>query len=263
MPLFFLPPGRWTGPTVTLDAAESHHAAAVLRLQSGTVVGVFDGCGRKATATVSTVTKREVALVLSGEPDMTARPNRLALAVAVPKGSTFDWIVEKAVELGASDIFPLLTQRTIVRLAPNERAERREKWQRTALEACKQCGQTWLPTVHEAAALAPFLERQPASAWDLALVASLQPESQPLAAVSDRRTAETGRPPAHAIALIGPEGDFTPQEYAAIAQAGYSPVSLGALVLRVETAALCTLSMLRYLTQSAPNPQGSNPRQGG
>ena len=254
MPRFFLPPERWTGSTVTLDAAESHHAAAVLRVQTGAAVNLFDGRGRTATATVSAVSKKAVGLTLSGDPTVAPAPNRLALAVAVPKGSTFDWIVEKAVELGASDLFPLLTQRTIVRLAPAERTERREKWQRTALEACKQCGQTWLPTVHEPMALAAFLEKQPASAWNLPVVASLQPASRPLAELFRARSVTGGHSGTGAIAVIGPEGDFTAEEYATIAQAGYLPVSLGPLVLRVETAALHCLSVLRFLTDP---PAGS------
>ncbi len=239
---FFLPPDQWTGDTVELDAAESHHAAAVLRVKPGDAAELLDGAGRTASAEVASVGKKCVTLRLGAVRRAPARTGRLVLAVAVPKGQTMEWIVEKAVELGASDVFPMLTQRTIVRLAPDERAARRTKWQRVALEATKQCGQPWLPTVHTPAGLAETLSALPAAEFDLPLVACLEPDSRPL---RETVRALPSRPRSGAV-IIGPEGDLTADEYAACRAAGFRPVSLGNIVLRVETAALHVLSVLTH-----------------
>jgi 16S rRNA (uracil1498-N3)-methyltransferase len=240
---FFLPAPEW--PTdqsdAVLDPSESRHAATVLRLRPGDAVTVFDGLGREATARVVESGKQAVRLAV-GEPRLTARPAmRLVLAVAIPKGSTIDWIIEKAVELGAAQVIPLLTERTVVRLAPADRVDRQRKWQRIALEAAKQCGQNWLPSVLPPQPLADALASAPPSDFQWPLVASLQPDARPLAPTLAALPA-----PAAAALWIGPEGDFTPDEYHQLRAAGLLPVSLGPTVLRVETAALYGLSALQF-----------------
>ena len=242
---FFAGPERWDSETMTLDAAESHHAAAVLRVTPGQDVVVFDGEGRSAAAEVASVSKKETRLRL-GEITRAERLPRIVVATAVPKGQTMDWIIEKAVELGASEIVPLLTERTIVRLSGEERAQRAAKWQRIAIEACKQCGQAWLPQVSSVASLLEAITRFPASEVRLPLVASLQPDARPLDSFFERRKGAVSEKLPSAMMVVGPEGDFTEREYDLLRSRGFQPVSFGQLVLRVETAVSFGLSVLRY-----------------
>jgi len=249
---FFLSADAWPvdEAEAVLDPAESRHAASVLRVQPGDEVDVFDGHGRVAGAEVAVTGKKEVRLRLGPVRTVPRPVGRLVLAVAVPKGSTMEWIIEKAVELSASEIVPLLTRRTVVRLDPAERGERQRKWERVAIEACKQCGQNWLPRVHPPQPLAEALTAAPPreAAWPL--VACLQPDARPLIEVlrvpgTAGARPDSPAPPAAAI-WIGPEGDFAPEEYALLRAAGLRPVSLGPIILRVETAALFCLSVLRH-----------------
>jgi 16S rRNA (uracil1498-N3)-methyltransferase len=242
---FHLPPDRWTGETLDLDTAESHHAAVVLRAAVGDRATLFDGAGRVAEVEIIGVSKSKVSVRVIKTQQLPARDIRLALAVAVPKGQNIEWIIEKAVELGASEVVPMLTERTVVRVAATDRAERRRKFERTAIEACKQCGQNWLPVLHGPT---PFSEaiRALSAETDLPLVASLEPQSRPLRELVGDFAQANGRAPRSAAILIGPEGDLTASEYAEARVAGFRPMSLGPIVLRVETAALAALSIVGY-----------------
>lgn len=148
MARFFLPPSEWAAPAWELRGDEAHHAAKVLRLQQGDSCIVFDGCGRAAHAVVAEPPRSSGVLLVPGEECPPSPPvAHLTLCQAVPKGANMDLIIQKSVELGVSAIVPLVTDRTIVRLNAREAEAKRQKWQRIALEACKQCGQNTLPKV--------------------------------------------------------------------------------------------------------------------
>jgi 16S rRNA (uracil1498-N3)-methyltransferase len=124
---------------------------------------------------------------------------------------------------------------------------KRDKWQQVAVEAIKQCGAAWLPTIEAPLTLAEFLARE--EKFELALVGSLQPERrQPREIIREFKMA-AGLLPRHVAVWIGPEGDFTLEELGQIQRAGARPISLGNLVLRVETAAIYCLSFLNYELQ--------------
>ena len=147
-----------------------------------------------------------------------------------------DLIVQKAVELGIACIQPLVTRNTIVQ--PGE--GKSDKWRRNALEACKQCGQDTLPRIADPLPFDRWLADLTASP-DLRIIASLAPGALPLRETLHRHPGTTA-----ATLLVGPEGDFTPEEVAAAINAGFLPVSLGSIILRVETATLFCLSALRF-----------------
>ena len=181
-----------------------------------------------------------------------------------------DLIVQKAVEIGAAEIFPLLSDRTVVQLDPESAAQKQAKWQTVALEAAKQCGQNWLPHVHlprtpEAffrdPVVAAVSNRRTASlenedrrsdiaattGYDLRLIGSLQPGAQHLKKIlADYADGHNGARPERVLMLIGPEGDFTPAEIALARSHGCAPLTLGPIILRVETAAIYCLSILSY-----------------
>ena len=140
-----------------------------------------------------------------------------------------------------SAIVPLITDRTIVRLNAREAEAKRQKWQRIALEACKQCGQNTLP---EVAAPVPFAEWLRGGIPEgLNIIASLAPGVRPVREVLETARSRSVR---HASLLVGPEGDFTDRETAMALEAGFVPVTLGPIVLRVETAAFFGLAAMRY-----------------
>lgn len=237
---FYIEPARWDPACLELDEAESRHASEVLRLREGDLVSVFDGRGDEIHARVSQQSKRHTSLTAESHHHQAAPSARLLLAQAIPKGKNMDLVLQKATELGATDILPLLTERTVVRLDPDEAADKQEKWQRMVIEACKQCGQNHLPRVHLPQTIGSFLQNLPEAG--LLLIAALTPEARPLQKIlsgsADR--------PASALVLIGPEGDFTPAETDAAQAAGCQALSLGPLILRTETAAVYALSILRH-----------------
>lgn len=232
MPRFYLPPADWT-ETPFLQGDEAKHLAQVLRIQPGKTVTVFDGLGSYAEARVLNVSKQRVDLMLElAESDPDPLP-QITLAQAIPKGKNMDWIVQKAVELGVSKIQPLVTSHTIV----NPGDQKAEKWRRIALEACKQCGQNLLPIIE---APLPFAEwvNQPHS--QLNLIASLAENPK------NFRETLNQHPDLESVTIaIGPEGDFSEQETNATLADGFIPVTLGNLVLRVETATLFCISAIR------------------
>ncbi len=239
---FHLPTENWE--SAILPATESHHCANVLRLESGERVTVFDGSGREATGVILEARAKGVTLKLSGITKTAPPPCAITLAQAVPKGKNMDLIVQKAVELGASRIAPLLSDRTIVQLHADELAKKRAKWQEVALEACKQCGQNHLPEVASPVAPKEFFEKAERS--DLLLIASLQPDARPLKAILAEFHTTNSRLPQSVTVLVGPEGDFTPAELSLAKSNGCQPMTLGPIILRTETAAIYCLSVLAH-----------------
>jgi 16S rRNA (uracil1498-N3)-methyltransferase len=241
---FFLPSPAWNHPTVALSESESHHALDVLRQGVGDKITVFDGEGHEGIAHITGIDGRSAVLKLGATSTSQRLPAAITLAQAIPKGKTMDLIVQKAVELGAVAVAPLLSDRTVVRLEPDDTARKRLKWQETAMEACKQCGQNFLPEILEPQSVASYLQKMPRAG--LHLIGSLQPDSRSIkSALSDYR-GEYGRLPEHVTIFIGPEGDFTPAELALCKSHGCVPVTLGPIVLRTETAAIYCLSVLGH-----------------
>lgn len=243
LPRFHLPSETWTAQLVHVEGEEARHCAQVMRRGVGDEVVLFDGKGRHARAVIKSAESRHLALeLITDERDPPPRVS-ISLVQAVPKGSNMDLIIEKAVELGINHIQPVVSERTIVRLDSKEGRKKQEKWQRLALEACKQCGQNWLPVVG-----VPMLFReavQSTSPDALKFIAALQPGAQPLKKLLQSLEMDCAAA-AQATIAIGPEGDFSPTEYALAAKCGFHPLSLGRIILRVETAALYAMSIVNH-----------------
>jgi len=244
---FYISPARWSLKALTLDERESHHCVDVLRLAPGSRVVVFNGQGLEVTAEILSVEKSQVRL----KPLLTVKtqplPCGITLAQAVPKGKNMDLIIQKATELGAAKIVPLLSERTVVQVDPADFQRRLEKWRLIVVEAAKQCGQNWLPQVADPVTPKQFLGEL--DRFEVLLIASLQEGARSFKSVLKDFLDQHGRSPSSVLMLIGPEGDFTPAESALAKTAGCIPVTLGPIVLRAETAALFSLSVLSYELQ--------------
>jgi len=245
---FHLPPANCRDELLRLEGREAHHARHVLRLQRGERVTVLDGAGHEFFCDVETATKNSLALVVKEKKFTPAPACPLTLLVAIPKGKLIENIIQKAVELGAHRIVPLLTERVVTQLDGDGAEAKREKWQTVAIEAIKQCGAPWLPKVEVPQTIADFLAG--AEKIELSLVGSLQTERRHPREWILEFQRQHGRLPHSAAAWIGPEGDFTLAELQAIEAAGAKPVTLGRLTLRVETAAIYCLAFLNYELQS-------------
>jgi 16S rRNA (uracil1498-N3)-methyltransferase len=240
MSRFYIPADDCRSGRLALTGSQAHHAATVLRARPGEEVAVLDGAGTEFSCRVESVSPRQVLLEVEGRKSEPPPPWRVTLVQAIPKGKLFDAILEKATELGVWRIVPLLSQRVTTHLEGEAGEHKAEKWRQTTVEAIKQCGQRWLPQVERPVTLPELLARS--EAFDMSFVASLQDDSRHL-----RSYLSAGAPiPKTLRVWIGPEGDFAPEEMTAIKGAGALPISLGPLVLRVETAAICTLAILNH-----------------
>lgn len=241
---FYLPASHWNDPNPILDPRETHHALDVLRLKEGARITVFDGLGHEASARLASPAKGGAVLSLGPRNPSVPLACEITLAQAVPKGKNMDLIIQKAVELGAARIAPLLSERTVVQMEPGDAAKKSAKWREIALDACKQCGQNHLPEIDEPLRLQEFFQRL--TKPELLLIASLQPDAKPLKALLAQDAESRRRKPVSVLVLIGPEGDFTPAELAMAKSEGCLPLSLGPIILRTETAAIYSLSVLTH-----------------
>jgi len=204
----------------------------VLRLQPGAALTLFDGRGGQWQTHIVRIGRREVSVRVGAHEAVERESSRsVMLAVGMPANERMDTLIEKATELGAATIQPLVCQRSVLRVA-GERAERKAAhWRAVAAAACEQCGRNRVPPVAAPLPLAAFLERSdlPSSRWLLSLDASARPPRRP--------------PSQQALCMLsGPEGGFTSSEEDLARGFGFEAVSLGGRVLRADTAPLAALA---------------------
>lgn len=233
--------GRPQDGRIILDAKQSHHLKNVLRLRKNSQVEIFNNKGEGFTSRVAAIKDGVVELKVSGSSIKSASSLEITIATAIPKGGRMDWLVEKAAELGAKELIPLVTQRSIIK----DVSGKLRRWQNLAVAAAKQTGQNNVLQVQPAVLFKNILPC--ASGYDLALIAV------PSAAEGSLQESIGGSLSGKAgnikriLYLIGPEGDFTGEEVKQAVDAGFKPVRLPvASVLRVETAAIALLAMLVY-----------------
>lgn len=236
----FLPADRWIPETAELDEAESRHLASVRRAPAGIRIGILDGQGRLGEAEVVVPHKKRTAIRILSQARMPPFAPRRILVQALVREQQMDGLLQKAVELGVHEIWPLQTEHTVVKIRPAEAAKKAARWQAIALGACKQSGNPWLPQIAPVRGLSAVLAAMPAGA---ACFGALQAGAVPLPAYFGRLRRENCP---QVTMFIGPEGDFSPAEVVALRAAGAQPVTFGPIVLRVETAALFILSSLQY-----------------
>ncbi len=242
---FYVAPENWDSRALALRGSEAHHVRNVLRMQTGDKLVLFNGKGREVTAEIAAIADDEIRLRKMHEGETAALGCRIVLGQAIPKGKNMDLIVQKAVEIGAAEIAPIISDRTVVQLDSENGLQKQSKWQQIAIEAAKQCGQNWLPRVHTPKKLAEFFSTADQQ-FDLRLIGSLQPDARHLKSILEMYSTEHRVRPRSVLMLVGPEGDFTPAELALARRNGCQPITLGPIILRVETAAIYCLSVLSY-----------------
>ena len=245
MPRFFVDLPLAATDSLRLPPAAARHVQ-VLRLQPGEGITLFDGRGGEWSAEVVSMGRQHVDVrVIDHDPVERELPVDVTLVAAMPANDRFDWLVEKATELGATTIEPVQTGRSVLRLS-GERAERKQAhWQAVAVAAAEQCGRTRVPRIGPIRTLPALLTEAagtldtgaPPKGWLLLSLAEARPLAERLHnGVAARITQWT--------LFSGPEGGFTPEEEAALRGQGALPTTLGPRVLRAETAPLAVLAAI-------------------
>jgi 16S rRNA (uracil1498-N3)-methyltransferase len=236
MPRFYCPTLLQTGDLMSLPAGAARHVQ-VLRMQPGGQITLFSGGENSGEfeATIEHMGRSEVRVLVGAHSAVEREPARqVHLIVGVPANDRMDWLVEKATELGAASIQPVMTERSVLRLSGERADKKRAHWQAVAVAACEQCGRNQVPVVHEVMSLTAWLNLQPALAQDTRYLLSLRPETQALGALIGKNTSA-------ATFLSGPEGGLSGAEEETALAKGFQPVSLGNRILRAETAGLAAL----------------------
>ena len=242
LPRVFLPPEAFADGTVTMEGDAVHHLCRVLRLSAGDRLYALDGRGMLFHVTLDAVAKdRAHGTITGSEPARGEPPVPITLAAAIPKGERWEWLLQKATELGVSRIQPLITARTIVQVEPRKAADKLARWQKIVMEAAEQCERACVPAVLPPMTWTAFAAAPPPPGLLLACLERVEHAGASLPALL-----EAAPPPAAVTVLVGPEGGFSPQEAEAMRALGAEPASLGARILRAETASMAILAMLAY-----------------
>lgn len=243
---FYVTPEHINDSIVILSAEEAHHLARVLRLRTGDEAFVFDGCGREYRCRISVIEKASAQLEIVDElKEAVESPLRLTLAQALAKGEKFDFIVQKASELGVSAIAPIVTDYTDIKLSDDSSARRLDRWKRISLESLKQSGRRKLVEILSPASLNDFVKSMPST--NTMLVLSERgglPVKDALSAASTD---------VNLVAMIGPEGGWSDSEFDLFQGLGCKMITLGPRVLRTETAAIVAIALIQHAMGDVSN----------
>ena len=239
MPRFFVTASQiadsGNGMVITVTGDDASHITRVLRMKAGEHLTACDENGMEYETIVQSTGNEVMLEVLSSHLSENEPPYRAVVYQALVKGDRFDTVLQKATELGAAEVVPVVTSRCTVKLEKSEYRKKAERWQRIVYEAAKQCGRAVIPQVRE-----PMMLRDAAAEAakaDLSLFCYEADGTRPLPEIFD----EVGKPQTVAV-MIGPEGGFDPSEAAAAAESGMKMTGLGKRILRTETAAPFVLS---------------------
>ncbi|MEK6407951.1 MAG: 16S rRNA (uracil(1498)-N(3))-methyltransferase [Acidobacteriota bacterium] len=249
---FYAPPDSIEAEIVTLSADETHHLMHVLRMTPGDEAFVFDGCGNEYKCSFRSLKDTYAQLEITDALcDIVESPLHLTLAHALAKGEKFDFIIQKATELGVSRIAPLVTRYADVRLDDQQRTRRVERWRRISLAALKQCGRRKLVEITAPRTLQEFFSDSDQSPPVRSSPALSSQTHRALLLFSERGGVtltdaldgiSNGSP---VVALVGPEGGWSDEELALLNEFGCKSVTLGPRVLRTETAAVVAIALIQ------------------
>lgn len=230
------------GENIELPKDAARHIM-VLRLSAGDTLTLFNGLGGEYQARITRIDRQRVTTEIVSHSSREAElPYRITLAQGIPEATKMDWIIEKSVELGVSDIIPLAAQRSVVRLN-NDRAEKRlSRWQAIAISAAQQCGRNRLPHIASPVGTGEYLRQTTPSPRIL-----FSPHATETLSEWARH-----QKPQNITLLIGPEGGFSPEEENIAEQQGVTFLSMGPRILRTETAGLAAVAAINALWETRP-----------
>lgn len=221
------------------DPELTHYLNDVLRIKPDEKILIFDEKSTEYLALVKDISSKSVELIIKSKRKISLQKNyALTVACAIPKKAKFDDIVDKLTQLGVDRIIPIVSERVIVKLDKEKAASRLERWRKIALSATQQSQRTALPVIEDVKHIEKLFSES--NQYDLKLIAALIDERKPLKEILAQYPNAK-----NILFLIGPEGDFTPGEINLAKKCGFLPVTLGDLVLRVDTAAVAVASFIK------------------
>lgn len=242
MPRFFVPPHQIHDNIFVITGSEAEHAVRVLRKKPGDAIELFDGENMAFEGRIESVSKNRIEGIIIERSNPSVLPFTLTLYQALIKGPKWDWLVEKACEVGVSHLVPVITARTVVQAVEGDRqAHKMDRWRNIALAAAKQCGRNNHMTISEPLILGKALQNLPNNSLTLI-------PWEKTTTVTIRQACNTGKK-RHIGIFIGPEGGWEENEVEQAMKKGAIPVTLGPTLLRAETAGLvaCVLTAAEYL----------------
>lgn len=239
MPRFYVPEPRVEGDLIRVTGNEAKHIRTVLRLKTGDRLSIFDGSSKEYEGTIVKADRSDVLVRI----ETILRPREafglaITLAQSLLKGDKMDWVIQKATELGASELIPFFSSRTVPLLEPSKAKDRHKRWRRIAVEASKQCGRTLLPRVSPLLDYHQVLRVPSRNALRLFLWEKKGAKlKEVLTGMGERE---------NIFVVVGPEGGWADQEAEEAIGVGFIPITLGRRTLRAETVGLSVLSILQY-----------------
>jgi 16S rRNA (uracil1498-N3)-methyltransferase len=239
MPRFYVPNPRIEQELLKVEGSEVRHIRRVLRLKVGDRLVIFDGSAKEYEGIIVEESPSSVVIKVGGifSPPKES-PLEITLAQSLLKGEKMEYLIQKATELGIKKIIPFFSSRSVPLLDKSKKLKRYHRWEKIAIEACKQCGRISVPKVEPLQNYSEMLGMAPSEALRLIL---WEKEGQGLKEVLKESKGRT-----NIFFMVGPEGGMSDEEVGEAKRAGFIPITLGNRILRSETAGLCLLSVLQY-----------------
>ena len=223
------------GGWIELDDDAAHYVRSVLRLKAEQSIVLFNGLGGEYLARFSEISRKSVRAEIEQFVDRDVESLlTVKLGLGISRGDRMDWAVQKAVELGANQITPLVTERCVIKFNDDKKQQRLQHWQHIIQHAAEQSGRTRLPQLNDVTSLADWTSQQQG------LRVFLDP-------YAEQSLAQLFSPQLQVTLLSGPEGGFANHERELAKSAGFTPVRMGARIMRTETAVLAALSAVQTL----------------
>jgi 16S rRNA (uracil1498-N3)-methyltransferase len=239
MPRFYVPQPRIERGMLRIEGNEVKHIRRVLRLKAGDEITVFNGSGKEYEGTIVEEGPSSVLIMIQNIlPSQRESHLEITLAQSLLKGEKMEYLIQKATELGAKEIIPFFSSRSVPLLEKSRGLKRYHRWERIVIEASKQCGRGLVPDIRP---LQDYSEMLQAAHRDSLRLILWEGEGARL-----KEVLEGSKEKRRIFFIVGPEGGLTPDEVEQAKRTGFFPVTLGERILRSETASLCLLSILQY-----------------
>lgn len=242
MPRLFIFKELAINDEVTVSGEEAHHIIRVLRCRPGEVINISDGGNVESLGVISDIDTRDIKIrfkIVEQNKQKEIRPF-ITLLQGLPKGEKFDWILQKNTEIGVSKFIPVITERTVVNIAPSKLKRRKERWEKIIAEAAKQSMRMDIPEIDKVMTFDSGLEE--IKNHQLSIIPWEQEKKTSLKQIIRGVNKSISR----IAVFIGPEGGYSVDEVERAKKFGAVPVSLGPRILRTETAAMAVCSMIMY-----------------